>query len=89
MSYPDIFVKSCDNADQFPKNILQPTLTDDILTDYYERLNSRQDLFSPEDEATLEIWEYSDEIMSKFVTSVIFTSCTNQRKNSNTRIRMK
>ncbi|RDW85933.1 hypothetical protein BP5796_04258 [Coleophoma crateriformis] len=62
MSPADRFLVSCQNADQFPNNLVARGIFDYNLDDYRERLDQRQhDLFSSEDDGLLEFWEYSDE----------------------------
>jgi hypothetical protein len=68
MSLTDQFIKSCNNSDDFPKNLTKPETLSYNLNDYYKRLNDRdRDLFSPEDEGQLTIWEYDDEKQRKTV----------------------
>ncbi|RDW74883.1 hypothetical protein BP6252_06025 [Coleophoma cylindrospora] len=62
MSPADRFLVSCQNADQFPNNLVARGIFDYNRDDYRERLDQRQyDLFSSEDDGSLEFWEYVDE----------------------------
>jgi len=56
------FIKSCNAADSFPKNVVPYETCEYILTDYFNRLDDREEvLFSPGDKASLILWEYNDD----------------------------
>ena len=64
------FIESCNVADSFPKNALLHQPPNYNLTDYFERLDDREEvLFSPRDQASLIIWEYNDD---KNGTDILF-----------------
>lgn len=77
------FIDSCDHADSYPTNLLrQETFIDYSLTDYQERLKERaSELFSPEGQGCLRIWQYDDEEQSKFSNLVVYEANADWTKN--------
>ena len=50
---------SCDEANSYPQNLIQPNIYNYNLTVYYQRLNEREDsLFQSDAEAALDFWEF-------------------------------
>ena len=50
---------SCDEANSYPQNLIQPNTYSYNLTAYYQRLNEPEDsLFQSDAEVALDFWEF-------------------------------
>jgi hypothetical protein len=62
------FLESCNQASNFPKNLIHHDTYEHNLKGYVERLDKRQlDLFSDEDKGSLDLTEFDVQTRSKFV----------------------
>lgn len=61
----DDFLASCEDAGQFPENLVYHDTYEHNLIAYKERLDERESqLFSPADDATLDLLEHDPETRS-------------------------
>ena len=65
------FLKSCEQAASFPKNLIHQDTYQHNLDAFVERLDDRQlDLFSEEDGGNLDLMEYDVQTRGKFLYSL-------------------
>jgi len=77
------FLKSCEQASDFPKNLIHQDTYQHNLNAYVERLDKRQlDLFSDEEKGSLDLMEYDVQTRGKFLCSLFLTSETTKIEDS-------
>jgi hypothetical protein len=78
------FLKSCEQASSFPKNLIRQDTYQHNLEAYVERLDKTQPyLFSNEDNGSLDLMEYDVQTQGKFSFSLVLYFEVAKRSNNN------